>query len=230
MVRFLREWLHDFPAVIPAALDTGAAQGVLERGGQRDDIGGILPLPLGEQRFQHAGALMQIVWPGRPIHHCRDDGLATRPSRKRQTGIGLAAAGENEHERPIAAAGAAFERRLIETARRGQVARMSVNPNAGKLRRLETAIHAAVEEIGDRGVQETDADAGHFLADGDEVLDVEEVVRRRNAEAADLGVPRMAEILEFEPGERGEGQAVGCSTRWQVEKVQDRDHAFSPME
>lgn len=89
---------------------------------------------------------------------------------------------------------------------------MGMHPGPGELLRLASPVHAAVEEIRHRGVLETDAHAGHFLANGDEVLDVKQVAGGGDAKAADLGVTGVAEILELEPGERGEGQAAGCPT------------------
>jgi hypothetical protein len=46
-----------------------------------------------------------------------------------------------------------------------------------------------------------------MLLDGDEVLDVKEIVPGGDADAADLGRAGVAEVLQLQPGQRGERDA-----------------------
>ena len=87
---------------------------------------------------------------------------------------------------------------------------MGVNPDAAELLRLQTGIDALIEEVGDRGVVETHLDVRGLLTNGGDVVDVEQIMPRRNAEAADFGVAGMAQELELEPRE-ARSLTVDCS-------------------
>ena len=61
-------------------------------------------------------------------------------------------------------------------------------------------VDLAVEEVCHRMVVEEDRDATAPLEDQLDVLDVEQVVGRGDAEAAHLGVAQVAQVQKFRPG------------------------------
>ena len=83
---------------------------------------------------------------------------------------------------------------------------MRVAPDAAKALWGQPRIDAAVEEVGHGLVEETDTDGGGLLLNRDEILDIQEVVGRRDGEAADLGAAGVAEVLQLQPGQRRERQ------------------------
>ena len=74
---------------------------------------------------------------------------------------------------------------------------MGVTPDARELLRMELPVHTLIEEVGHATVVEMNAGGGHLLANGEEILDVEEILFRRDAKAADLRVAGMTEELQL---------------------------------
>jgi hypothetical protein len=70
---------------------------------------------------------------------------------------------------------------------------MAVAPHPQHLRGLPVGVDLVIDETGHRSVVEADAHGRGRLLDRQEVLDVQQIVGRRNPEAADLGRPAVAE-------------------------------------
>lgn len=135
----------------------------------------------------------------RVIHLRGDEHLATGTDVESQAAVGLPAAGQNEHDRPGAAAEDAVERVLVGATWRWTIAGMGMQPQSGELFGLAPRIDLGIEEIGDSIVVKRNANCADPLLDGYEVFDRQQVVATADAEAADLGVTVVAEILELGP-------------------------------
>ncbi|MGY8800344.1 MAG: hypothetical protein ACKVG4_16415, partial [Longimicrobiales bacterium] len=111
-----------------------------------------------------------------------------------QTSVGFAALRENEHHRPFDIPEAASKSFFVDEAGFGAEARMRVQPDAAELFRLETRIYLFVVEIGDGFVIELNGDRRALLTYQTDVLNQQQIIGRRDGEAADLGVARIPQI------------------------------------
>ena len=130
----------------------------------------------------------------RVIHADRDLHLAARPDVESQAGKGLTAAGQNEHHGPLCLAEYSGKGFFIGPTRRRAIARMRVNPYATELLRLATQVDLPVKEIGHGLILERDGDRCATLANHLHVFDKQQIVGRRDGEAADLGPPTIPQV------------------------------------
>jgi hypothetical protein len=77
---------------------------------------------------------------------------------------------------------------------------MSVQPDAAKLFGLEPRIHLLVVEVGDGFVVEFDRDRGALLTHLADIFDQQQIIGRRDGEATDFGVARVAQAQQLGPG------------------------------
>lgn len=77
-----------------------------------------------------------------------------RSGLKLQASVGLTAASDDRHDRPVAPAKDTRKRLFINSTGLGAVPRMAVNPNPREFLRLATEINLPVEELGHRVVIE----------------------------------------------------------------------------
>jgi hypothetical protein len=75
-----------------------------------------------------------------------------------------------------------------------------MDPQAAHLLRSSPGIHLAIEEIGHRRVVEKNRNATANLADEQNVVDMKQIVGRRNSKPADLCFAQVTQAQEFRPG------------------------------
>ena len=90
---------------------------------------------------------------------------------------------------------------------------MGMDPGAAELLGPAAQVHLPVEEVGHGLVVEGHRDPGAYLPHQLDVLDVEQVVGRRDAEAAHLGLAQVAQVEELRPGGGAEAQRSGGSAQ-----------------
>ena len=121
------------------------------------------------------------------------------PHVEAEAGIALAAAGEDEHDRPLAASKDAGEGLFIRAAGLGRVAGMSVEPDSAELLGFSAGIHLRLEKIRHRLIIERHAGDGYVLLDGYELFDPQQVSRRRYGQPADFCSLAVAEVQQLGP-------------------------------
>ena len=91
----------------------------------------------------------------------------------------------------------------------GGIRKTDRGETAGVLNFIQVAsVDGAVEVVGDRGIVESDRHGRRLLRQGHELLDVERIVGRGDAEASHFGLPGMAEPLQLQPSKRREIESV----------------------
>ena len=83
---------------------------------------------------------------------------------------------------------------------------MGVAPDARELLGMKLPVHTLIEEVCHAAIIEMNAGCRDLLANRQEVLDIEEILFRRDAEAADFRVAGMAKNCSF-------SQASGAKVR-----------------
>ena len=83
---------------------------------------------------------------------------------------------------------------------------MGVNPDSRELSGLPPRIDLLVKEFGHRRVVELDRDDAAELLDRLDVLDIEKIIKPRDAEATDLAHPAVAEKQQLGPGRGTESE------------------------
>ena len=152
--------------------------------------------------FLVPGVLAGSIEGSREIHFVGNFQFAARPDVESQTGISLAAAGQDEHHRPIGPSEAAGERLFIDAARICTVAGVRMHPNAGKLSWMAALVHLEIEEIGDGFILESHTDLRALLLHQENIFDQQQIIGLRDSETADLRVARIAQKQQLGPGKR----------------------------
>ena len=137
----------------------------------------------------------------------RQSERTTRSRPELQSGVGLAPAGDDRHDRPVAPPEDASKRLFVNATRTCRVTRMCVNPHSSELFRSATEINLPIEELGHRVVNKRDRDGRTGLRDKDELLNEQQIVGRRDPKPADFGVTRITQKQELGPRGRAEPQS-----------------------
>ncbi len=143
----------------------------------RPNVRGVIPFPVVDVA---TGEFSRIVDLDRQL------GIHARTDVESQPGVGLPAAGQNQHHGPVCTAERAGESLLIGEAWNGAIARMRMDPDSGELFRATSGIDLNVEEIGDRFVVKRHVRPSADLLDQRDVFDEQQIVGRRDAETADF--------------------------------------------
>ena len=81
---------------------------------------------------------------------------------------------------------------------------MRVQPDTAELFGFQTGIHLFVVEIGDGFVIELNGDRRALLTYQTDVLNQQQIIGRRDGEAADLGITRVPQVQQLGPRVGGE--------------------------
>lgn len=147
-----------------------------------------------------AGERLTVIDSQRQIH-----GTA-RPGGKLQSRERIAAAGDDRHHGPVAAAEDAQKRFFIDRAGPGRIARMRVDPDPSELLGSQAAIDLLIEELGDCCVVKGNGDHRAALADEHEVFDQQQVIGGGDPEAADFGLTEITQEQQLGPRGRPEAE------------------------
>ena len=79
-------------------------------------------------------------------------------------------------------------------------------PQPGELRWIPACVHLTVEELRDGLIIERDAGHRDLLMNRQEVLNEQEIIRRRDAKATDFGTSPVPEEEQLGPGGGAESQ------------------------
>lgn len=116
----------------------------------------------------------------------RDFNVTSRTGVEPEPCVSRSAAGDDEHQCPVAAAKDASECFLIGSARVRATAGVGVNPDPGELVRTQTVVNLFVEEIGDGLIQKGHVHGIALLLYEPDVGDQARIGRVRHAEATDF--------------------------------------------
>ena len=121
-----------------------------------------------------------------------------------QLGEGFAAAGDDEHHRPVAVAERALKRLDIDAAGLRRAAGVRVNPDPAALLGAVALVELVVEVVSDCAVVEGDEDLGAALLDEDDIAHIQEVSGTRDPEPTDLGRAEITQVEQLRPRGRAE--------------------------
>jgi len=133
----------------------------------------------------------------------RESGLSLFPV---EFGVRAVIAGENQHDRPVAAPEAASKGGPIHGTGTGTVAGMRMNPDSPELFWSTSQIHLILEELGHGGVVELHRDRRAGLFDQLKFLDPQQVVRRSDSKGPHFGRSQVTEKPQLRPGGGAERQ------------------------
>ena len=136
-------------------------------------------------------------------------GAAVSP---REFGVGLAAAGENEHHRPVAVTKHALERLDIDMAGVGRFAGMCVDPDPAALLRAATEIYLLLEVLRDRHIIEGDVGLCAALPDQLDLFHQQQIIRASDPERPDFRGAQVTQEQQLRP--RGRRKPQLRSSQW----------------
>ena len=172
----------------------------------RFDTGEILVLPL--------IVVAACEWVGVVHFHSEPDrrGATVSPT---ELGIGLAAASDDEHHRPIALAEHSMKGLHIDATGVWGVARMRVNPDPAKLLRAATKIGLRLKVFSHCDIIEGHKRLGTALVNELNLVHEQQIIRTRNPERPDFGRSEITQKQQLRPCSRREPQLRASRLRSQ---------------